>query len=52
MLKVLIADDEVKVSQLILHLVQWEDFGMEVLDTVNDGETAYKIIQDKKRTLS
>lgn len=48
MLKVLIADDEVKVSQLILHLVRWEDFDMEVLDTVNDGETAYKIIQDKK----
>lgn len=44
MLKVLIADDEVKVNQLIFHLVQWQDFGMEVIGTVNDGIAAYETI--------
>lgn len=48
MLKVLIADDEIKVSQLILHLIHWEDFGMEVIGTVNDGIEACETILEKR----
>ncbi len=48
MLKVLIADDEVKVCQLILHLVDWKAIGLEVVGIVNDGRAAYQFICEKK----
>lgn len=48
MLKVLIADDEIKVSKLILHLVQWEELGMEVIGTVNDGVETFELILEKQ----
>ena len=44
MLNVLIADDEKKVCQLILHLIDWETFGLEVVGIVNDGQSAYDFI--------
>ncbi len=48
MLKVLIADDEVKVIQLIEYLVDWQAFGMEIIDRVHDGETALLAIREKQ----
>lgn len=45
MLKVLIADDEKKVCQLIANLVDWEELGFEVVGVVYDGASAYKFIQ-------
>ena len=48
MLKVLIADDEIKVSQLVFHLIHWEELGMEVIGIVNDGVEAYEIIVEKQ----
>ena len=45
MLKVLIADDEVKVIQLIEHLVDWSAFHMEIIGRVNDGEKALEMIR-------
>ena len=48
MLKVLIADDEIKVSKLIQCLVQWDELGMEVIGTVNDGVKAYEMILEKQ----
>lgn len=45
MLKVLIADDEKKVCQLILNLVDWEKLGFEVVGVMNDGIAAYNYIQ-------
>ena len=48
MLKVLIADDEIKVSQLVFHLIHWEELGMEVIGIVNDGVKAYEIIVEKQ----
>lgn len=48
MLKVLIADDEIKVCQLIYHLIDWESMGLEVAGIVNDGKTAYQFICDKR----
>ena len=44
MIKVLIADDEVKVIQLIEHLVDWQAFEMEIVGRVNDGEKALEAI--------
>jgi Response regulator containing CheY-like receiver domain and AraC-type DNA-binding domain len=43
-MKVLIADDEAKICQLINHLIDWSAMGMEVVDIVNDGKTAYESI--------
>lgn len=37
MLKVLIADDEKKVCQLIVNLIDWEAYGFQVVGVVNDG---------------
>ena len=45
MLKVLIADDEKKVCQLIVNLIDWEAFGFEIAGVVNDGISAYSFIQ-------
>lgn len=47
MLKVLIADDEIKVIQLILHLIHWEEFDMEIIGTTNDGKRALEIINEE-----
>lgn len=46
MLKVLIADDEKKVCQLIANLIDWEALGFEIAGVVNDGTSAYKFIQE------
>ena len=48
MLKVLIADDEIKVSQLVFLFFYWEELGMEVIGIVNDGVKAYEIIVEKQ----
>ena len=47
MLKVLIADDEIKVCQLIFHLIDWAAIGLEVVGIVNDGKSAYNFICEK-----
>ncbi len=46
MLKVLIADDEKKVCQLVANLIDWESLGFEIVGVVNDGISAYKFIQE------
>ncbi len=43
-MRVLIVDDEIKICQLINHLVDWNSMGMEVVDIVNDGKAAYESI--------
>jgi two-component system response regulator YesN len=48
LMKVLIADDEIKVCQLITHLVDWQALGLEVTGVVNDGRAAYQFICDNK----
>lgn len=47
-MRVLIADDEYKVCQLIIHLVHWEDYGMEIIGTASDGEEALELICSEK----
>ena len=43
-MKVLIADDEVKVCKLIQHLIDWGQFGMEIVRIVNDGKAALEAV--------
>ena len=43
-MKVIIVDDEMKICQLILHLVDWEAMHMEVVGIANDGKAAYESI--------
>ena len=38
--KVLIADDEIKVGQLVKRLIQWDQLGLTCIGLVTDGQTA------------
>ncbi len=42
--KVLIADDEIKVGQLVKRLIQWDKLGLTCIGLVTDGQTAYEKI--------
>lgn len=44
-LKVVIADDEVRICQLIQALVNWEEMGMEIAGTPNNGIDACEVIE-------
>lgn len=44
----MIADDEMKVCQLINHLVNWNDMGMEIIAIVNDGKKGFETICEMK----
>ncbi len=48
MLKLLIADDEKKVCQLIQYIVDWDALDIEIVGIVNDGEDAYREILEKR----
>lgn len=43
-MKVMIADDEKKICQLILHLIDWEKMGMEVAAVAHNGVEALEMI--------
>lgn len=47
-MKVLIADDEKKVAQLIYKIVDWEQWGLEVIGVVNDGTLAVEMIRTEE----
>ena len=51
-MKVLIADDEIKVCRLIQHLVDWDALEMDIVGFANDGKTAYESICEKKPDLN
>lgn len=44
--RILITDDEAKIIQLILSLGHWEELGIEIVATCNDGEEAFQRIQE------
>lgn len=48
MCKVLIVDDEAYICKLIENLVAWDQLGMWIAGTANDGMTAYQIILDER----
>lgn len=48
MYKVIIADDEPKVAQLVKNLIQWEDLGLEHVATAQDGIAALELIKEHR----
>ena len=44
-LKVVIADDEVRICQLIQALVDWDSLGMKVVGVAHNGEEACDTVQ-------
>jgi len=46
MCRVIIADDEPKVLLLIRNLIQWEELGLELVATANDGISALEMIAE------
>lgn len=51
MIKVVIADDEQKVCDLILHLVEWEVYDMRVVGIAHNGLEAIEMIREKNPEL-
>jgi two-component system response regulator YesN len=51
MIKVVVADDEIRVCNLICNLVDWASFNMEIVGTAHDGHSAYELIQKEKPDL-
>lgn len=49
MLKVLIADDEPRVGQLVKHLIHWDELGLSFVDICRDGRTALERINRSSR---
>lgn len=47
MLKVLIADDEEKICQLIQKLIDWESLGMGIAGVANNGIEAFEMIENQ-----
>lgn len=48
MCTILIADDEKKVGMLVKGLIDWENLPLKLMDVVQDGQTAYEIIMEKR----
>ena len=44
--RVLIVDDEFRIGMLINKLIRWEEYNIECLDVVDNGEAAFQIIQE------
>lgn len=44
--RVLIVDDEFRIGMLIKKLIRWDEHNMECLDVVDNGETAFQIVQE------
>lgn len=51
MIRVLVADDEQKVCDLIIHLINWDKFDMELVGKASNGVDALKLIEEKKPDL-
>lgn len=45
MIRVVVADDEYKVCQLICQLIHWEELGMQLVGTASNGVEALQIIE-------
>ncbi len=48
MLRALIAEDESKICQLIVKLVDWEALGINLIGTCDNGRTAFEIIERER----
>lgn len=43
--QVLIVEDEYRIGMLIKHLIDWDEYNMECVDVVDNGESALRIIE-------
>ena len=46
--RVLIVDDEFRIGMLIKKLIKWDEYDMEFVDAVDNGEAAFQIIKEKR----
>ena len=46
--RVLIVDDEFRIGRLIKKLIHWDEFALECVDVVDNGGTAFEIIQSDR----
>ena len=51
MIRVIVADDEYKVCQLICQLIDWEGLGMRLIGTASNGLEALQMIEAEKPDL-
>lgn len=51
MIRVIVADDEYKVCQLICQLIKWDELGMELIGTASNGIEALQMIEKEKPDL-
>lgn len=51
MIKVIVADDEIRVCNLVCNLVNWESFNMKIVGTAHDGLSAYELIEKENPDL-
>lgn len=51
MIRVIVADDEYKVCQLICQLIRWEELGMELVGTASNGIEALQMIEVERPDL-
>ncbi len=50
-IRIIVADDEQKVCDLICQLIDWDGLGMQLLGTASNGIEALKLIKEKKPDL-
>lgn len=51
MLKVIVADDEIRICKLIINLINWEELGMEIVGVASDGIEALRLIEQEQPDL-
>ena len=51
MIKVIIADDEIRVCNLICNLIDWTSLNMQIVGTAHDGLSAYDLIEKENPDL-
>lgn len=48
MIRVVVADDENRICKLIMKLIQWDDIGMTIVGTANNGVETLELIKKEK----
>jgi len=51
MLKVIVADDEIRICKLIINLINWEELGMEIVGVADNGIDALRLIEEEEPDL-
>lgn len=51
MIKVMVADDEIRICKLIINLINWEELGMEIVGVADNGIDALHMIEQEEPDL-